>query len=75
MSQSWVITYLTNQCGTWHPGSFKNVDVLFNNTDSLTYQIQKDNVYEDFYAIKHLFDFLGTRKKAHSTMMKTKSNW
>ena len=31
--------------------------LLFTYTDFLTYQIQTDNVYEDFYADKHLFDF------------------
>ena len=31
--------------------------LLFANTDSLTYQIQTDKVYEEFYADKHLFDF------------------
>ena len=31
--------------------------LVFTNTDSLTYQIQADNVYEEFYADKHLFDF------------------
>ena len=31
--------------------------LLFTDTDSLTYQIETDNVYEDFYADKHLFDF------------------
>ena len=33
--------------------------LLFTNTDSLTYQILTDNMYEDFYADKHLFDFSG----------------
>ena len=33
--------------------------LLFTDTHSLTYQIQTDNVYEDFYADKHLFDFSG----------------
>ena len=46
--------------------------LLFTHTDSLTYQIQTYNVYEDFYADKHLFNFLGTRKKAHSIMMEIK---
>ena len=31
--------------------------LLFASTDSLTYQIQTDKVYEEFYADKHLFDF------------------
>ena len=37
--------------------------LLFTNTDSLKYQIQTDNVYEDFYADKHLFDFSGYKKE------------
>ena len=36
--------------------------LLFTDTDFLTYQIQTDNVYEDFYADKHLFDFSGYEK-------------
>ena len=46
--------------------------LLFTDTDSLTHQIQTDSVYEDFYADKPLFDFLGTGKKFHSKMTKTK---
>ena len=38
--------------------------LLFTDTDSLTYQIQTDNVYEDFYADKHLFDFSGYEKES-----------
>ena len=38
--------------------------LLFINTDSLTYQIQTDNVYEDFYIDKHLFDFSGYEKES-----------
>ena len=38
--------------------------LLFTNTDSLKYQIQTDNVYEDFYADKHLFDFSGYEKES-----------
>ena len=26
-----------------------NVELLFNDTDSLTYEIQSENVYEDFF--------------------------
>ena len=32
---------------------------LFTNTDSLTSQIRTDNVHEDLYTDKHLFDFSG----------------
>ena len=38
--------------------------LLFTNTDSLTYQIQTDNVYEDFYVDKRLFDFSGYEKQS-----------
>ena len=36
--------------------------LLFTDTDSLTYKIQTDNVYEDFYADNHLVDFSGYKK-------------
>ena len=38
--------------------------LLFTDTDSLTYQIQMDKVYEDFHADKHLFDFSGYEKES-----------
>ena len=38
--------------------------LLFTYTDFLTYQIQTDNVYEDFYADKHLFNFSGYEKES-----------
>ena len=37
--------------------------LLFTNTDSLTYQIQMDNMYENFHANKHLFNFSGYEKE------------
>ena len=37
--------------------------LLFTDTDPLTYKIQTDNVYEDCYADKHLFDFSGYKKE------------
>ena len=43
---------------------YPSLMLLFTNTDSLTYQIQTDNVYEDFYADKHLFDFSGYEKES-----------
>ena len=45
--------------------------LLFINTDSLTYQIQTDNVCKDFHADKFFFQFSGYEKKVHSTMVKT----
>ena len=37
----------------------KNFDaeLLFTNTDSLTYEIKSENVYEEFFKWKYLFDF------------------
>ena len=46
--------------------------LLFTYTDSLTYQIQMGNVYETSMPISIYSIFLGTRKKAYSTKMKTK---
>ena len=31
--------------------------MLFTNTDSLTYEIKSEDVYEEFFKHKHLFDF------------------
>ena len=38
--------------------------LLFIDKDSLTYQIQTENLYEDFYADKHLLDFSGYDKES-----------
>ena len=43
---------------------YPDLTLLFTNTDSLTDQIQTDNVYEDFYADKQLFDFSGYKKES-----------
>ena len=34
-----------------------NVELLFTDTDSLTYEIKSENVYKEFYKWKDLFDF------------------
>ena len=34
-----------------------NVELLFTDTDSLTYEIKSENVYQDFFKWKDLFDF------------------
>ena len=36
----------------------------YTDIDSFTYQIQKDNVYEGFYANKHLLDLSGYEKES-----------
>ena len=34
-----------------------NAELLFTDTDSLTYEIKSENFYEDFFKWKDLFDF------------------
>ena len=34
-----------------------DAELLFTDTDSLTYEIKSKNVYEEFFKHKHLFDF------------------
>ena len=34
-----------------------DAELLFTDTDSLTYEIKSKNVYEEFFKQKHLFDF------------------
>ena len=38
--------------------SKNNAKLLFTDTDSLVYEIETDDVYEDFYRDKNLFDFI-----------------
>ena len=44
----------------FHYNFIKNnfdADLLFTDTDSITYKIKSENVYEEFFKRKHLFDF------------------
>ena len=34
-----------------------NAELLFTETDSLTYEIKSEDIYEEFFKHKHLFDF------------------
>ena len=34
-----------------------SAELLFTDTDSLTYEIKSENIYEDFYKQKNLFDY------------------
>ena len=43
---------------------YPDLTLVFNYTDSLLYQIQTDDVYEYFYADKHLFNFWGYEKES-----------
>ena len=42
--------------------TFKDVKLLFTDTDSLVYEIKNGNVYEQSFKDKHLFDFSGYPK-------------
>ena len=39
-----------------------NAELLFTDTDSLTYEIKSENVYEEFFKWKDLFDFSNCSK-------------
>ena len=39
-----------------------DAELLFNDTDSLAYEIKSENVYEEFYKWKDLFDFSNDSK-------------
>ena len=34
-----------------------DAELLFTDTDSLTYEIKSEDIYEEFFRHKHLFDF------------------
>ena len=34
-----------------------DAELLFTDTDSLTYEIKSENIYEEYFKRKHLFDF------------------
>ena len=37
-------------------GKHFDAELLFTDTDSLTYEIKSEDVYEEFFKLKHLFD-------------------
>ena len=43
---------------------YPNSTLLFTDTDSLTYQVQTNNMYEDLFADKYLFNFSGYEKES-----------
>ena len=45
-----------------------NAELLFTDTDSLTYEIKSENVYEEFFKWKDLFDFSNYSKDSTSLM-------
>ena len=52
-----------------------NDELLFTDTDSLTYEIKPENVYEKSYKWKDLFDFSNYSKDSMFMMMLIKSYW
>ena len=45
-----------------------DAELLFTDTDSLTYEIKSKNVYEEFYKWKDLFDFSNYSKDSKFLM-------
>ena len=43
---------------------YPNSTLLFTDTDSLMYQVQTNNMYEDLFADKCLFNFSGYEKES-----------
>ena len=39
-----------------------DAELLFTDTDSLTYEVRSGDVYEEFFQHKHLFDFSNNPK-------------
>ena len=52
-----------------------NVELLFTDTDCLTYEIKSENVYKEFYRWKDLFDFSNYSKDSKFLMILIKSYW
>ena len=53
-----------------------DTDLLFTDTDSLTYEIKSKDVYEEFFKYKHLFDFSEYKSKIFdSTNKKSLGKW
>ena len=55
----------------------KNFDaeLFFTDTDSLTYEIKSENIYEEFFKGKYLFDFSNYSKDSKFLMGLIKSYW
>ena len=56
--------------------SLKKIDaeLLFTDTDSLTYEIKSEDVYEEFFKHKNLFDFSSYPKDSKSFDVTNKKN-
>ena len=49
--------------------------LLFTDTDNLTYEIKSENIFEEFFKRKDLFDFTNYPKDSKFLMRLTKSYW
>ena len=57
-------TLMYNFHYNYNKRKYPDSTLLFTDTDSLKYQIQMNNVYDDLYADKHLFNFSGYEKES-----------
>ena len=62
----------------FHYGFIKkcfDAELLFTDTDSLAYKIKSEDVYEEFFKHKHLFDFSNYPKDSKFSDKTNKSYW
>ena len=52
-----------------------DAELLFTETDSLTYEIKSENVYDEFFKWKSLFDFSNYPKDSSFLMRLIKKLW
>ena len=50
-----------------------SAELLFTDTDSLTYEIRSENIYENFFKWKDLFDFSNYAKDSRFMMILLKN--
>ena len=48
------------------------LNLVFTDTGSLTYEIKSEDIYEEFFKHKHLFDFSNFSKDSSFMIMKMK---
>ena len=52
--------------------NFLTLNLVFTDTDSLTYEIKSEDIYEEFFKHKHLFDFSNFSKDSSFMIIKMK---
>ena len=55
--------------------TFNDVKLLFTDTDSLVYEIKGENVYEQCFKDKELFDLVDIREIPFILMIVIRRNW